>query len=259
MKLRKSLCIFAASLLLLLAGCSKAPEEDVAWYMKEDIRTFFAVQTTLYVYEYNEDWSTGSITVYENGEMLGTIIYEHTKNGYITRDGDDVTEVIYTKDEAGNATHTENYLNGQLSSTTDCTFDDKGNMLTYDTYLVEPEMHLHQQTEYNAQGNKVRMTIDNGYTTSVTEYTYDSQGRLKTESNPDSNSRTEYRYTDSGKVQTALSYDGTGELTGKSVTTYDEYGNALLQESFDAEGNLVMSSARSYISTDGRTSSGIGG
>ncbi len=259
MKLRKIICILLTTLLLLMAGCSQTPEEDVTWYMKEDIRTFFGAQTTRYVYEYNDDWSTGSITTYENGEMLGTITYEHTESGYITQDGDDVTEVIYTKDDAGNATHTENYLNGQLSSATDCTFDEKGNMLTYNTYFVEPDMHLHQETEYDARGNKIRMTVDNGYATTVTEYSYDMQGRLTKESNPDSSSRTEYSYSDGGRVQTALSYGGNGDLTGKSITTYDDYGNALLQEHYDAQGNLVMSAARSYVSTDGRTSSGISG
>ena len=258
MKLKKSLCIFAASLLLLLAGCSKAPEEEVTWYMKEDIRTYFGTQTTHYVYEYNEDWSTGSITTYTDGELHGTITYEHTENGYITRDGDAVTEVVITRDDAGNAIRTENYLNGQLSGTADSTFDENGNMLTYDAYFVEQDMHLHQETEYDAQGNKIRMSVDNGYTVSVTEYTYDSKGRLKTESIPDTNTRTEYSYSDGGKVQTALSYGG-GKVTGKSITTYDEYGNPLLQETYDAEGNLVMSAARSYVSTDGRISSGISG
>ena len=263
MKLRKSLCIFAASLLLLLTGCSNAPEEEVTWYTKEDIRTYFGTQTTHYVYEYNEDWSTGTITTYVDGELESFVTYEHTETGYITRgtqDGvEDVMEVVITKDEAGNAIHTEQYLNGQLSSTADSTFDDQGNMLTYDTYVVAADLHLHQKTEYDAQGNKVRMTADNGYAVSVTEYTYDSQGRLKTESIPDSNTRTEYTYSDDGKVQTALYYDENGELTNKSITTYDEYGNSLLQENYDAEGNLIMSAARSYVSTDGRTSSGISG
>ena len=259
MKLRKHILILTSILLLLLTVCSKAPEETVTWYMKEDFRTFFGTQTTHYVYEYNEDWSTGSITTYENGELLGTITYEHTETGYITRDGDAVTEVVISSDDAGNAVHTENYLNGQLSGTADSTFDDQGNMLTCDTYFVEPEMHLHQETEYDTRGNKIRMSVDNGYAVSVTEYTYDIKGRLVKESNPDSNTRTEYTYSGGGKVQTALSYSGNGEVTGKRVTTYDEYGNALLQENYDAEGNLVMSAVRSYVSTDGRTSSGIEG
>lgn len=259
MKLRKIICILLTTLLLLLTGCTRESAEEVTWYMAEDIRTFYGTQTTRYVYAYNEDWSTGSISVYENDEMLGTITYEHTETGYITRDGDDVTEVIYTKDDAGNVIHTENYLNGQLSGTTDCTFDEKGNMLTYDAYFVEQDMHLHQETEYDDQGNKIRMTVDNGYATTVTEYTYDPQGRLAQESTPDSNARTEYSYTDGGRIQTALSYIGTSEVAGKRITTYDEFGNALLQESYDAEGNLVMSAVRSYVSTDGRTSSGIEG
>lgn len=172
MKLRKIICILLTTLLLLMAGCSQTPEEDVTWYMKEDIRTFFGAQTTRYVYEYNDDWSTGSITTYENGEMLGTITYEHTETGYITRgiqDGvEDVMEVVITRDDAGNAVHTEQYLNGQLSSSADSTFDKNGNMLTYHTHVVEPDLYLKQETEYDSNGNKIKLTVDNGYMVTVT-------------------------------------------------------------------------------------------
>lgn len=263
MKLRNNFCILLAALLLLMAGCSQAPEEDVTWYMKEEIRTFFGTQTTRYVYEYNNDWSTGSITTYVDGQLESTVTYEHTETGYITRgiqDGvEDVMEVVITRDEAGNAIHTEQYLNGQLSSSADTTFDEQGNMLTYDTHVVEPDLHLHQETEYDSNGNKTKMTVDNGYGLTVTEYTYDLHGRLVKESSPDSNSWTEYTYEDGGNVQTTLYYGENGELVNKRITTYDDYGNALLQETYDAEGNIVISAARSYVSTDGRTSSGISG
>jgi len=263
MKLRNTLCILSASLLLLLAGCTQEPQEDVTWYTKEQVRTFFGTQTTRSVYEYNEDWSTGSITTYVDGELESTVTYEHTETGYITRgvqDGvEDVLEVVITRDEAGNAVHTEQYLNGQLSSTADSTFDEKGNMLTYGTHVVEPDLYLQQKTEYDADGNKIRVIVDNGYGLTITEYTYDSQGRLVKESSPNSNSRTEYTYSDGGKLETALIYGENGELTNKRISTYDDYSNMLLQETYDAEGNVMLTTALSYISTDGRTSSGIAG
>lgn len=263
MKLRKILCILSASLLLLLTGCTQELQEDVTWYTKEQVRTFFGTQTTRSVYEYNEDWSTGSITTYVDGALESTVTYEHTETGYITRgiqDGvEDVMEVVITRDDAGNAVHTEQYLNGQLSSSADSTFDEKGNMLTYHTHVVEPDLYLKQETEYDSNGNKIKLTVDNGYMVTVTEYTYNSQGRLVKESSPNSNSRTEYTYSDGGKLETALIYGENGELTNKRISTYDDYGNMLLQETYDAEGNVMLTTALSYISTDGRTSSGIAG
>lgn len=263
MKLKKIICILLTALLLLLTGCAQEPAEDVTWYIKEQVRTFFGTQTTHSVYEYNQDWSTGSITTYVDGELESTVTYERTETGYITRgtqDGvEDVMELVITRDEAGNAIRTEQYLNGQLSSTAEATFDGQGNMLTYDTHVVGPDLYLHQETEYDAKGNKTKVTVDNGYGLTVTEYVYDSQNRLIKESSPESNAWTEYAYEDSGKLETALIYGENGELTNKRISTYDDYGNLLLQETYDADGNIVLTTACSYVSTDGRISSGIEG
>jgi len=264
MKLRKILCILSASLLLLLIGCSQEPAEDATWYKKEEFRTFFGTQTTRYVYEYNDDWSTGSITTYIDDELYSTITYEHTEIGYIThgvgQDGTEETlEVIVTRDEAGNAVRTEQYVNGQLSSTSESTFDDKGNMLTFDTHVLEPDLYLRTETEYDSDGKKLRQTTDNGYAVTTTEYTYDSKGRLIKETGTDSPGWTEYSYSKNGTVQTATFYDENGAVSGTQVTTYDQYGNVLLLETFDASGAETMTMAYSYVSTDGRTSSGIAG
>lgn len=264
MKLRKILCILSASLLLLLAGCSREPAEEVTWYTKEQVRTFFGTQTTRDVYEYNEDWSTGSITTYVDDALKSTITYEHTETGYIThgvgQDGAEETmEVIVTRDDAGNAIRTEQYVNGQLSSVSESTFDENGNRLTFNTHVLEPDLYLRTETEYDADGKKLRETTDNGYAVTTIEYTYDSKGRLVKEIGTDSPAWTEYTYAKNDTVQTASFYDENGNLSGTQVTTYDPYGNALLRESFDANGEVTITMAFSYISTDGRTSSGIAG
>ena len=263
MKLRKTLCILAASLLLLITGCSREPNEDVTWYMKDNVRTFFGGQTNRQVYEYNEDWSTSSVTMYDNEVLSVVQTYEITETGYIlraTQDGvEETLEVVVTKDENGNVTHTEQYANGVLTTIAESTYDAQGNLLTYTAQLPEADMTLRQEFTYDSQGNKIRAVSDSGYGASTTEYTYDSQSRLVNESSPDSNSWTEYTYSNDGKVQTALYYDENGELSNKSVTTYDNYGNVLTVETYDAEGNITLTSAFSYISTDGRTSSGIAG
>lgn len=264
MNFRKYACILLSLLLLLLTGCSQEPSEDATWYKKEEFRTFFGTQTTHYVYEYNDDWSTGSITTYIDDELYSTVTYEHTETGYIThgvgQDGTEETmEVIVTRDEAGNPIRTEQYVNGQLSSVSESTFDDEGNRLTFDTHVVEPDLYLRTETVYDAAGKKLRETTDNGYTVTTTEYTYDAEGRLIKETGTDSPGWTEYTYAKNAPVQTAAFYDENGNLSGTRITTYDPYGNVLLQETFDANGEETMTMAFSYISTDGRTSSGIEG
>jgi len=79
------------------------------------------------------------------------------------------------------------------------------------------------------------------------------------ETGTDSPGWTEYSYSKNGTVQTATFYDENGAVSGTQVTTYDQYGNVLLLETFDASGAETMTMAYSYVSTDGRTSSGIAG
>ena len=257
--------IFGAVLALLglLTACSQAPKEDVTWHIKEQVHTYSGGQTNRQVYEYNEDWSTASVTMYDNEVLSVVQTYEITETGYIlraTRDGvEETLEVVITKDENGNVTHTEQYANGVLTTVADSTFDVQGNLLTYTARLPEADMTLCQEFTYDSQGNKVRAVSNSGYGASTTEYTYDARNRLIKESSPDDPSRTEYSYEEDGRLETALIYDENGELSGKRITTYDAYGNVLLRESFDAQGNLLMSSAFSYIGTDGSVSSGIAG
>lgn len=265
MKPRKAFALVLTALLLLgINACSQDPQEDVTYYMKELVHTYTDGQTSRSVYEYNEDWSTRSITTYENEDLYSTITYEMTETGYITRgtapDGTAETmEVVITRDENDNILRTEQYVNGELSTTAEYTYDENGSMLTYSANVIDAGMSLRQEFTYDSRGNKIKVVADSGYGITTTEYTYDAQNRLVKESSPDSPSRTEYTYEDGGKLETASIYDENGELFGKRITTYDDHGNMLLREIFDANGELMMSTACSYIGTDGSTSSGIAG
>lgn len=265
MKRRSLLClVLTAPLLLCMSACSREPAEDVTYRLKEQINTYSGGHTIRSVYEYNEDWSTASITTYENGELDSTITYEMTDTGYITRgigqDGTEETlEVVVTRDENGNILRTEQYVNGALSTTAEYTHDENGNMLTYFADVIDAGMTLRQEFTYDKNGNKIKAVADNGYGVTTTEYTYDAQNRLVRESSPDSPGWTEYTYEKDGKLETAFVYDDNGQLSATQVITYDDHGNMLLRETYDVNGEMMMTTARSYIGTDGSVSSGIAG
>ncbi len=261
---KRALSISLAVLLLLaLSGCSQEPDPDVKFYQTEQISTYFGTSTTRTVTEYAEDWSTYKMTTWQDGELLSTVNYEVTETGYIarsTQDGvEEIMEIKATKNEAGKPICLENYINGELYSTSEYTYDENGNMLTFVSNMLSANMVLRQEFTYDWQGNKIRQVVDSGYGAVTTVYEYNSRNQLVKESSPDSPSWTKYEYSDGSKTQTALSYDESGELSAKTIETYDDWGNLLTRQSYDASGALVIDMAYSYLGTDGTVSSGIAG
>lgn len=262
--MKKNIGILLLILSLLLVGCG-AEKEDVIFYKTETIRTFFGASSTREVNEYDEEWNLIHTTTYQDGAEVSQVNYEYTDIGYRmvgTQNGvEETLEFILTKDDHGNPLHTEQYLNGELYNTSDCTYDEKGNMLTQESTIPMANMTVRLEMEYDENGNRVKTVQDNGFDIGTTTYTYDKNGKLLTETYHtkagDSTSVTEYSYFEDGLTQTAMIYESDGNYSGKRVTTYDEAGNMLLQETYDAEDQLMMTTACSYIGTDGTISSGI--
>ena len=261
----KRICILSLSLLLLfLTACSDNSDTPVTYYMTEMTQSFAGSNSTRSVYEYNEDWSTSKITNYQNGEEVSQLIYEMTETGYLvssTQDGVlETMEVIVTKDDFGNPIRTEQYQNGALYIYTDCTYDDSGNLLTYDSYMSASDMTYRMEYTYDESGNKTKLITASGSSVSITTYTYNQNHRLLLEESTveasDQVSRTEYSYSENGLVQTAATYVN-GQFSSKVITTYDTAGNKLRMEYYDSSDTLLLTTAWSYIGTDGSISSGI--
>lgn len=251
---------------LLLAGCgAKAAPEEVKYYKTETIRTFFGASTSREVIEYDEEWKTTRITTYQDGAEISQVDYEYTETGLRmigTQNGtEEILEYIITRDKQGNPLRTEQYLNGELYNSSECTYDTAGNLLTQASTIPAANMTVTLEMKYDENGRLIKTIQDSGYAVGTTAYTYDENGRLLTETyHTEAGSGSvikEYSYSDDGLVQTALIYEADRSYSGKSVTTYDKAGNMLLAENYDADGNLTLSTACSYIGTDGTVSSGI--
>ncbi len=261
---KRALSILLAVLLLpALAGCSQEPKSDVKFYTTELSTTYFGTSTTRTVYEYSEDFTQYTMTNWQDDELLSTVNYEVTETGYIargTQDGvEEIMEVKGTKDEAGNPIYSEQYNNDELTSTTECTYDGNGNMLTFVSNTLSVGVVIRQEFTYDENGNKIKQINDYNGSITTTEYEYDSQSRLVRECSPDSSGWKEYEYSDGGKTQTAFAYDENGALSAKIIETYDDWGNLLTRQSYDESGALVIDMAYSYLGTDGTVSSGIKG
>lgn len=255
------LLVFA---LLMLTACGSTEPEEVRYYTKEMLHTFAGGGSSRSVYEYNKDWSTRKITNYQNGEEISQVHYEMTENGYITSGTQDgvreTMEVVITKDDQGNPIRTEQYRNGELYSTSDSTYDENGNMLTYVSDIAAADMTYRMEYTYDEAGNPTKLVSENGYSTSITEYTYNEDDKLILEvvstEGSDQTIRTEYTYSEDGLQETAMVYDG-DVVSGKRIMAYDEAGNMLLREMYDSEGELMMTTFFSYVGTDGSISSGM--
>ncbi len=263
--MRKRVLSILLTILLLLAltGCSKEPDPNVKFYLTEQISTYFGTSTTRTVTEYDEDWNQSKIITWQNEELVSTVEYEVTETGYIargTQDGvEETLELRVTKDEDGMPLRGEQYINGELYSTSEYTYDENGNMLVFYSDMHAVGMVLRQEYTYDEMGNKIKQTDDTGYGVVTTQYEYDSQNRLVKEFSPDSPGWTEYEYSNGGKTQTAFAYDENGTLAAKMIETYDDYGNLLTREAYDASGECTYTMAYRYIGTDGTVSSGIKG
>jgi len=250
---------------LLLAGCEAKTAEAVKYYKTETIHTFFGTSTTREVNEYDEEWNLVHTTTYQDGTEVSQVDYEYTDTGYrmegIQNGMEETLEFYITKDKQGNVLRTEQYLNGELYNVSDCTYDQTGNLLTQESNIPMANMTIKLEMEYDENGNRIQTVQDNGYDIGTTTYSYDPEGRLITETYHtkagNSTSRTEYSYSDDGLIQTALIFEVDGSCSGKRVTTYDEAGNMLRQETYNADDQLMTTTACSYIGTDGSVSSGI--
>lgn len=262
--MKKHVIILVLILSLLLAGCGgstpKEPEE-LTFYPAERITTYSDGDSHRDTYEYDKNWNLTLGITYRNGEEVSRVQYKNTKDSTqmtFLQDGEESTmELRLTHDEQGNETRVERYSDGELTLITECTFDEKGNRLTQtDTRVATNDVSRHEMA-YDENGNMTKMTLDGG---STTVYTYDDQGRLVKQEQLSAEGQQgnyyEYTYSTDGLTRTCLYYQSNGFPGGKTIETYDAFGNMLRSERYDGV-ELTETTLYSYIGTDGTISSGI--
>lgn len=204
--------------------------------------------------EYDSDGRQLTFIQYTDGVETSRVEYSYTDSsviGTITQDGETGTmKQVYEKDEAGNITHIEMYVDDVLYSVSDATYDENGNILVTTQTSITIDRTTTVTYTYDEKGNNLTVTYEYGEGLGMTtENTYDENDRLLTAMTYDLDgtlsSREEHSWDESG-VEKVCAYNADGSLTSTQFITYDEHGNVLTSESFDAAGELTLRITYTY-------------
>lgn len=244
--------IFAMIAITTLSACQ--PQTETKYLETSVTQEFIGTMTFRTESEYDEDGTLLTFTQYTDGVETSRVQYSYTDNsiiGEVTQNGETgTTKQVYQKDATGNITHIEFYLDEVLYSVSDATHDENGNILTNTQQTIVTERTTTVTYTYDDDGNPLTITYEYGNDIgSVTENTYDENGKLLTSIVSDLQgnvtNREEYSRNETN-VETVSIYDGDGNLTGTRTVTYDEAGNMLTSETFDASGTLTLRITYTY-------------
>lgn len=253
---------------LTLASCGK--KEAPKFYLTETVTTMHATgQVNRIVNEFDEDWNVIAAVNYTNGQETSRTLYEITEEvTRITMVQNGVSELqgVTVTDKSGRTTHSEVYLNGEVSNTVDNTYDADGHLLTSERWIADQNLTSRSEYTNNASGKKVREDVySSGGLDHYTVYTYDEAGRVLTDTTCQSDGtetgwqKYTYEEAEDGKlIQKAYQCDASGaQQSLRAVCVYDKYENLLSQEIYLGEDTPFMTLAMGYVTSDGTVSSGI--
>lgn len=156
--------------------------------------------------------------------------------------------IRYTCDEAGRVVYQETVENGAVTEYTEYTYDDHGNQLTARMVYGGDETDFSYEYTYDGSGNQLsRKEYQNGELAGWLEMEYDAGGReiSSVRYYPDGSISDETSVTWSGSTETRESRDVDGYVYMTLVTTYDETGNILTQETWQ-DGIMVSCTEYTY-------------
>lgn len=267
---KRMIPILTALLLIVLTLASCGKKEAPKFYLAETVTTIHAAgQVNRTVNEFDEDWNVIAAVNYTNGQETYRTLYEITDDvTRITMVQDGVSELqgLTVTDKSGHTTHSEVYLNGEVSNTVDNTYDADGHLLTSERWIAAQNLTSRSEYTNNASGKKVREDVySGGELDHYTVYTYDEAGRVLTDttyrSDGTETGRKAYTYeqTEDGRlIQTVRQCDADGNPQSlQAVCVYDKYENLLSQEIYIGGDTPYMTLSMRYVTSDGTVSSGI--
>ena len=157
-----------------------------------------------------------------------------------------VTEVQQEFDDAGQLIKESSYSDGTFAGSTEYYYDNEGRQTKMVTKHANSDMVITVFYEYDKLGNQILYGIDTGYYISKKEHFYNEENKIyRTEQHWEENTRY-------GEV-----YDGKEQLLGKNIYIFDDFGNSLVEESYNSMNVLDTRICYEYIGTDGSISSEI--
>ena len=258
--------IFAAFLcaasFFCLTGCgAKEPE----FYVSKRQLEHSTGDINLTVHEYDDKWRMLSAKTYLNGELSSELVYSYSEDESLVTVktdsrlyGESLAEYRQEFDSEGRLTKSVSYYDGVLVGSTEYSYDSKGRETELVSRDASGEIYSKLIYEYDKKGNLISQSVETSAYTSRQEHSYDKAGHListKSYRNGSLESRVEYTWEDG--VRHGSSYDAEDKLIGTSHALHDDFGNILIEDSYDKLGTQQLITRYEYIGTDGSVTSAI--
>ena len=263
--MKKIIAALLCGLALLATTACAAKKPEVEYYLSRRQIEHSTGDINLTVNEYDDAWRMLSVDTYLNGEISSRLDYSYSADESLVTVktdsvlyGESLAEYRQEFDAEGRLSKSTAYNDGELVGSTEYSYDAEGRERELVSRDPNGEIYSKLIYEYDKKGNLISQSVETSAYTSRQEHSYDKAGQListKSYRNGSLESRTEYTWEDN--VRHGSSYDADDKLIGTSHALHDDFGNVLLEDSYDKLGTQQLITRYEYIGTDGSISSGI--
>lgn len=265
--------ILSVICILSLVGCNtaidKEPLDDTVNQVSYQVVKRYIEHNTgdinIHEYTYNEEGKLLSTKLYLNDTFQSSVEYNYDKDSNIvtitnTSSNSEVTvtDVQQEFNSAGQLIKESSYSDGTFAGSTEYYYDDEGRQTKMVTKHANSDMVITVFYEYDKSGNQILHGIDTGFYISKKEHFYNEENKIyRTDDyrNDELINRTEYHWEENTRYGEV--YDGKEQLIAKNVYIFDDFGNSLVEETYDSMNVLDTRICYEYMGTDGSISSGI--
>ena len=272
--MKKILSFVLSSILMIgLVGCNadtnKESSNDIVDQVSYQVTKRYIEHNTgdinIADYTYNEEGKLLSTKLYLNDKFQSSVEYDYNKDSNIvtiinisSNSEITVTEVQQEFDDAGQLIKESSYSDGTFAGSTEYFYDNEGRQTKMVTKHANSDMIITVFYEYDKSGNQILYGIDTGFYVSKKEHFYNEENKIyRTDDyrNDELINRTEYHWEENTRYGEV--YDGKEQLLGKNIYIFDDFGNSLVEETYDSMNVLDTRYCYEYKGTDGSISSGI--
>ena len=272
--MKKILSFVLSSILMIgLVGCNadtnKESSNDIVDQVSYQVTKRYIEHNTgdinIADYTYNEEGKLLSTKLYLNDKFQSSVEYDYNKDSNIvtitnisSNSEITVTEVQQEFDDAGQLIKESSYSDGTFAGSTEYFYDNEGRQTKMVTKHANSDMIITVFYEYDKSGNQILYGIDTGFYVSKKEHFYKEENKIyRTDDyrNDELINRTEYHWEENTRYGEV--YDGKEQLLGKNIYIFDDFGNSLVEETYDSMNVLDTRYCYEYKGTDGSISSGI--
>ena len=265
--------IFCSFFIIGLVGCNavtnKESSDDIVDQVSYQVTKRYIEHNTgdinITDYTYDEEGNLLSTKLYLNDKFQSSVEYDYNKDSNIvtmtnvsSNSEITVTEVQQEFDDAGQLIKESSYSDGTFAGSTEYFYDNEGRQTKMVTKHANSDMIITVFYEYDKSGNQILYGIDTGFYVSKKEHFYNEENKIyRTDDyrNDELINRTEYHWEENTRYGEV--YDGKEQLLGKNIYIFDDFGNSLVEETYDSMNVLDTRYCYEYKGTDGSISSGI--